>query len=84
MEPNAQALSISSWRLWTGRILSGLMVLFLLFDAVGKFIKPVQVTDACARLGWPMPLVTLLGILLSVCTILYAIPRTSLLGATLL
>lgn len=54
MESDAQATSISAGRLWTGRILSCLVVLFLLFDAAGKFMKPVQVVKAYARLGWPM------------------------------
>jgi DoxX-like family len=81
---DTQASPISKQRLWTGRILSAIVVLFLLFDAVGKFMKPVQVVDACARLGWPSSMVTLLGAILLVCTILYAIPSTSILGATLL
>lgn len=84
MAIDTQVSPISKQRLWTGRILSAIVVLFLLFDAVGKFMKPVQVVDACARLGWPSSMVTLLGAILLVCTILYAIPSTSILGATLL
>ncbi|MES2221599.1 MAG: DoxX family protein [Acidobacteriota bacterium] len=81
---DTQASTVSKQRLWTGRILSAIIVLFLLFDAVGKFMKPVQVMDACARLGWPSSLVTLLGVILLACTLLYAFPSTSILGATLL
>lgn len=84
MQVDPQTTGISKARLWTGRILTGLVVLFLLFDSAGKFMKSVQVTEACARLGWPLNLVSLLGTILLVCTILYAIPRTSMLGATLL
>jgi DoxX-like family len=84
MHSDTQAPAVSPARLWSGRILSGLIALFLLFDAAGKFMKPVQVVQACARLGWPMNLVNLLGVLLLICTILYLIPRTSILGAILL
>jgi hypothetical protein len=70
--------------LWTGRVLSTLTVLFLLFDAFGKFAKPAQVTDAFSRLGLPISTSMTIGVLLTVCTILYAIPRTAVLGAVLL
>jgi hypothetical protein len=69
---------------WTGRVLSALTVLFMLFDAFGKFTKPVQVTDAFARLGLPMSMAPSIGTLLLISTLLYAIPRTSVLGAVLL
>jgi DoxX-like family len=84
MQINPQATGISKTRLWIGRILTVLVVLFLLFDSAGKFMKPVQVVEACTRLGWPLNLVIVLGVILLICTILYAIPHTSLLGATLL
>jgi len=71
-------------RLWTGRILTALTALFMLFDAAGKFIMPPQVVQAFARLGFPASLGVTLGILLAVCTVLYAIPRTAVLGAILL
>ena len=80
-EPRA---TTSKAMLWTGRVLSGLSILFLLFDAAGKFAKPAQVVDAFSRLGIPMSLSTSVGMLLVACTILYAIPRTAVLGAVLL
>jgi hypothetical protein len=70
--------------LWTGRVLTALAILFLLFDAFGKFARPAPVADAFARLGIPIALSSGIGTLLLVCTILYAIPRTATLGATLL
>ena len=76
--------STSKGRLWTGRVLTGLSVLFLLFDAVGKLVMPPQVTEACARLGFPLALIPSVGILLLVCTAVYALPRTAILGAVLL
>jgi len=70
--------------LWTGRVLSGLAVVFLLFDAFGKFALPKQVTDAFVRLGIPVVQATAIGILLTVSTIFYAIPQTAIFGAVLL
>ena len=69
---------------WTGRVLTGLTILFMLFDAWGKFTRPVQVTVAFARLGLPLSISTSIGILLLVSTVIYAIPRTAVLGAVLL
>ncbi len=71
-------------RLWTGRIFSGLVVLFLVFDSMGKFFKPAAVVQGFARLGFPVSLSLAIGTILLACTILYAIPRTSILGAVLL
>jgi hypothetical protein len=76
--------STSKGQLWAGRVLSALSIVFLLLDAAGKFAKPVQVVDAFARLGVPILLSTSIGMLLLACTILYAIPRTAVLGAVLL
>jgi hypothetical protein len=44
---------ISTKGLWAGRMLSGLVVLFLLMDGVMKLIKPAPVLTAQAELGWP-------------------------------
>lgn len=83
-EPTQPRSGTSQGYLWTGRVLTVLSILFLLFDAVGKFAKPLPVVDAFARLGIPISLSTSVGTLLLVSTILYAIPRTSVLGAVLL
>jgi len=74
----------SKGALWTGRVLTALTILFLLFDAFGKFAKPVPVTDAFTRLGIPISESTAIGTVLLVCTILYAIPRTAVLGVVLI
>ncbi len=85
IETSAEIRAITSkTQLWTGRVLTVLSILFLLFDAVGKFARPAPVVDAFARLGIPISLSTSVGILLLACTILYAIPRTAVLGAVLL
>jgi DoxX-like protein len=70
--------------LWAGRILSGLVVLFLIPDGIFKFIKPAPVVEAFAHVGWPLSMANVLGTLLLVCTALYVFPRTSILGAILL
>lgn len=70
--------------LWTGRILMGILILFLLFDAVTKIFPPKQVIDASAKVGWGVNTLRPLGIVLLLSTILYAIPRTTLFGAILL
>ena len=70
--------------LWTGRIVSTIAALFLLVDAVAKLFKPAPVVEGTVQLGYPESVIIGLGILLLVCTILYMIPRTSVLGAILL
>jgi hypothetical protein len=83
-EMRTSSLPTASWQVWMGRVLSALAVLFLLFDAAGKFMKPAQVVQAFDRLGLPMPLSPSIGVLLTLSTVLYAIPRTAVLGAVLL
>jgi hypothetical protein len=70
--------------LWTGRVLSAWIVLFMIFDGVMKLIKPQVVVSAMAELGYPDDLTLGLGVLGLVCTFFYAIPRTSIFGAILL
>ena len=71
-------------RLWTGRIISGICILFLLFDAITKIFKEHHTIEASAKLGWPVDTLQPLGVVLLLCTILYVIPRTATLGAILL
>src|SRR5690554_2708498 len=71
-------------RSWTGIVISAIPVLFLLMDAVGKLIKPEPVVAGTVELGYPETVIVPLGITLLICTILYAVPRTSILGAILL
>ncbi len=84
MEPETRTAPTSKGMLWTGRILSTIAVLFLLMDGVMKWIKPAPVVAATVRLGWPESALFGLGILLVVCTLLYAVPQTAVLGAILL
>lgn len=70
----------------TGWVLSGLLIAFLLFDGAIKLVPLQVVLDTSAALGLPADPVSarVLGILTLACTLLYAIPRTAILGAILL
>jgi hypothetical protein len=86
VQPNIEPMTIPTKAIWAGRVLSGLVVAFLLFDGAIKLIPAQVVIDSIKELGWPYDIGTarLLGLLTLVSTLLYAIPRTSLLGAILL
>jgi hypothetical protein len=84
MDATLQSPSLSKGSIWTGRVLSILVILFLTFDIVFKFLKPSPVADAFSHLGLPFGLSVPIGIILLFCTLLYAIPQTSILGAILL
>lgn len=74
----------SRGRVWTGRVLSTLIVLFMLMDAISHLVKPAAVTEAFARIGVPDHLSFGIGVLSLVCVALFLIPRTTVLGAILL
>ena len=77
-------IEVSKTALWIGRVLSALAILFLLFDGVMKLFKPALVVEATTRLGYPESSIIPIGVVLLASTILYAIPRTAVLGAILL
>jgi hypothetical protein len=85
MPSAAQPAPTSKKMLWAGRIISALVIVFLIFDIVIKFVKPAPaaVLEAFAHLGWSPSLAPVLGIILLVSTALYIIPNTSVLGAIL-
>jgi DoxX-like family len=86
MPSDTQAAPVSKKNVWAGRIMSGLVIAFLALDVAFKFVKPAPapVVETFARLGWSLSLAPVLGIVLLICTALYAIPKTSVLGAILL
>ena len=84
MQSDIQVTPPSKKMLWAGRIMSALPVLMLLFSAVMKFLKPPDVVKGFTHLGYPESLALGLGILELACTVIYIIPRTSVLGAILL
>ena len=77
---------VSKAALWAGRGLSGLVIVFLLADGAIKLVPMQPVTDSLRALGYPADdgFARLLGVLTLACTLLYAWPRTALLGAVLL
>ena len=70
-----------NWKQRTGVGLSVLATLFFVVDAMGKLFMMEPVLQGTQALGWPLAAVMPLGVLLLVGAVLYAIPRTSLLGA---
>ncbi|MEP7339654.1 MAG: DoxX family protein [Acidobacteriota bacterium] len=84
MPSGNQTASVSNKQLWAGRIVSALPILFLLMDGIMKLAKPAFVVEATVKLGYTESVIIPLGIVLTLCTVLYTIPRTSVLGAILL
>jgi hypothetical protein len=84
MVANVQARSLAAKGVWAGRIVSWLAALFLLLDGVAKLVKPTPVVEGTVKLGYSESVIIPLGIVLIVCTVLYLIPRTAVLGAILL
>jgi hypothetical protein len=68
----------------SGRIISGLVTAFLLFDSTLKVLRLAPAVEGTIRLGYPAETVVPIGIALLACVVLYVIPRTSVLGAILL
>ncbi len=84
MQSDAQTAPVSNAMLWSGRVMSALPSLFLLVDGIMKLVKPAVVVETTAQLGYPESVILGLGVVLLICTALYVIPRTSVLGAILL
>src|SRR5580692_12489161 len=84
MQSNTQTDQGSKGMLWAGRIISGLVGLMFAFDSVGHLMKPAPVVEAFVRLGYPLSASVGIGVVLLVCTAIYLIPKTCVLGAILL
>ncbi|MER8489376.1 DoxX family protein [Mesorhizobium australicum] len=82
----SETAPVSSGALWTGRVLSGVIILFMMFDGAIKLPPLDIVTQAMVPLGWPADpnVARMLGVIGLVSTALYALPSTSVLGAILL
>ncbi len=68
---------------WTGYVLSAIPVLMLVMSAVMKFAKPPAVLEGFAKMGFSPSACNTLGVLEILCTVVYLIPQTSILGAIL-
>ena len=84
MQTTVQIPPVSNKALWAGRIMSGLVILFLIPDAVIKLVPLDIVIETSRELGIPGHLARTLGVLTLVGVLLYAWPRTSILGAIVL
>lgn len=73
----------STAALWTGRILTGIAVLFLTFDTFIKFSGAKEAVEGTTQLGWQPHHLPILGAIELVCLVLYLVPRTAPLGALL-
>jgi|ERR1035441_525475 hypothetical protein len=76
--------SVSKKALWAGYIMSAVPVLLFLTGVIMTLLKPPSVVQGFTQFGFSESLLPKLGILELVCTILYVVPRTSVLGAILL
>ena len=82
---NPARLSLPTWQLWTGRVLSALPVLLLLLSASMKLsLPPAAVETFVSKLGYPASMLPSVAVLELLCTIVYVVPRTAVLGAVLL
>ena len=72
-------------QVWAGRIISALVILFLIADAGGKLLAPAAMIANSPPIGLPAEVgfYRLLGAILLPCVALYAWPRTAPLGAVL-
>lgn len=75
--------SPSRTRVYAGRVLSGLAVVFLLFDSMLKVLKVPAAVEATTQLGYPESVIVAIGVIEIVCLVAYLIPRTSVFGAIL-
>jgi hypothetical protein len=84
--PIVESAPQARFPVWSGRVLSGLVILFLLFDGAIKLVPWPVVTETMDRMGYGSSetLARALGAITIACTVLYAIPPTSILGAILL
>ena len=82
--PRSHTSGRAKWSEWIGWGMSGLMIAFLLFDSVSKLVLEHHVVEATTQIGYSLAVIRPLGVICLVCALLYAIPRTSILGAILL
>lgn len=84
MSANPEERTSSKAMVWTGWGMTALTVLFMLFDGLSKLAMEHHVVEATTKIGYPVDAIRPLGVVLLICTILYAIPRTAVFGAILL
>src|SRR3989337_856028 len=78
------ATTSSTAKVWTGRTMGGIVILFMLMDSIFKFIVNEEVIKGTTDLGFQVHHLPIMGTLGLIATLLYIFPRTELLGALLL
>lgn len=68
---------------WVGWVFSGIVIVALAADAAVDLFSPALISAEMEATGFPASQATWLGLIILVCVILYAIPRTAVLGAIL-
>ena len=76
--------STPKWMLWTGRVLTGLITAFMVFGGIVNLLKPQFVIEGTKQSGFAESTIVPLGVTVLIISILYAVPRTAVLGAILL
>jgi predicted secreted protein len=84
MSTNSESIASSKVPTRIGWALSILTIAFMLFDAGGKLALESHVVEASTKIGYPLAAIRPIGVIALLCTILYAVPRTAILGAVLL
>lgn len=77
-------VTVSKGKLWTSRIMGGLVILFMLMDSIFKLIPNEVVAASAGELGYQPHHIPVMGVLGFISIVLFTIPRTQILGAILL
>jgi hypothetical protein len=84
MATATQSMSVSKAALWTGRVLSGLVVALMIMSGVMKLMMTADAQKDLDPIGWSVGIMGTIGAIEIACAVLYAIPQTAVLGAILL
>ena len=84
MSTATQMAPASKGSLWTGYVLSAIIVVLLLMGVVMNLTRNPQAVEGTRKMGYPENTMTLMAVMTLVCLVFYVIPRTAVLGAILL
>ena len=84
MPSDRQTTPVSKASVWSGRVISALLILFMIGDGLAKILKAKSSVEGTVKLGYPIGTLVPIGLTAFICAIIYLIPRTSILGAILL
>lgn len=84
MKTTVETTPVSKKMLWAGRVLSSLPVLLFAFTATFCLLNPAAAAQGFAHYGYPDGAMLRISLVELACAIVYAIPRTAVLGAILM